>query len=265
MAGKSTVMRGTMAVALLGACGLFAPCTAARVPFIDAFMLRTFSADSPIEGLSSFAIEMTEMRCHCSPPPPLLHMHHAPKQPKEGCHVCLSFKKRVLLPRYVLEDAGADALVLVDELGKGTEVRAGTALAAAFLERLAALNCKGIFATYALSCSFPLHANMLALRAHMLHHARLPVAREPHKLSHGVHCTAECVASASDPMRQVIQALHWVVEGDLSVFEITQAPAPTAGPAARRAGAAAHEDGNTLGGPRGAPGRCKLRHLRCRH
>ncbi len=63
MAGKSTVMRGTMAVALLGACGLFAPCDAAAVPYIDAFMLRTFSADAPVEGLSSFAIEMTEMRC----------------------------------------------------------------------------------------------------------------------------------------------------------------------------------------------------------
>ncbi|EIE20036.1 hypothetical protein COCSUDRAFT_58259 [Coccomyxa subellipsoidea C-169] len=111
MAGKSTVMRGTMAVALLGACGLFAPCDAAAVPYIDAFMLRTFSADAPVEGLSSFAIEMTEMR-------------------------------------YVLEDAGADALVLVDELGKGTEVRAGAALAAAFLERLTALRCKGIFATH---------------------------------------------------------------------------------------------------------------------
>lgn len=63
MAGKSTVMRGTMSVALLGACGLFAPCEEATVPFIDAFMLRTFSADAPVEGLSSFAIEMTEMRC----------------------------------------------------------------------------------------------------------------------------------------------------------------------------------------------------------
>lgn len=62
MAGKSTVMRSTMAVALLAACGLFAPVASARVPYIDAFMLRTFSADAPIEGLSSFAIEMVEMR-----------------------------------------------------------------------------------------------------------------------------------------------------------------------------------------------------------
>ena len=49
--------------------------------------------------------------------------------------------------RYVMEDAREDALVLLDELGKGTEVAAGTALAAAFLERLAGSRCRGIFAT----------------------------------------------------------------------------------------------------------------------
>ena len=62
MAGKSTTMRSLCAVAVLAACGLYAPVTRATVPYTDAFMLRTFSADSPLEGKSSFAIEMTEMR-----------------------------------------------------------------------------------------------------------------------------------------------------------------------------------------------------------
>jgi DNA mismatch repair ATPase MutS len=62
MAGKSTLMRSTMAVAVLAACGLLAPVASAQIPYVDAFMLRTFSADAPIEGLSSFAIEMVEMR-----------------------------------------------------------------------------------------------------------------------------------------------------------------------------------------------------------
>jgi hypothetical protein len=35
---------------------------AAQVPYTDAFMLRTFSADAPLEGRSSFAVEMQEMR-----------------------------------------------------------------------------------------------------------------------------------------------------------------------------------------------------------
>lgn len=62
MAGKSTVLRSTAAVALLAAVGLHAPARSATVPYIDAFMLRNFSADSPLEGKSSFAVEMTEMR-----------------------------------------------------------------------------------------------------------------------------------------------------------------------------------------------------------
>jgi MutS domain V len=44
--------------------------------------------------------------------------------------------------RYVLEDATQDSLVLVDELGKGTEVRAGAAIAASVLETLDATGCK---------------------------------------------------------------------------------------------------------------------------
>ena len=53
------------------------------------------------------------------------------------------------LSRYVLQDAGPDALVLVDELGKGTEVHGGTAIAAVLLERLSLDGCRGIFATCA--------------------------------------------------------------------------------------------------------------------
>lgn len=49
MAGKSTVLRSTCAVALLGACGLMVPADAAEIPFTDAFMLRNFSGDSPLQ------------------------------------------------------------------------------------------------------------------------------------------------------------------------------------------------------------------------
>ncbi len=44
--------------------------------------------------------------------------------------------------RHVLSDVGGPSLVLVDELGKGTEVRAGAALAGAMLEELARIGCK---------------------------------------------------------------------------------------------------------------------------
>jgi len=128
MAGKSTILRSVAAVSLLGACGFLVPAAAGgtgtnstnngtniisgtSIPYIDGFMLRNFSADSPLEGRSAFAVEMTEMR-------------------------------------HVLEDATSQSLVLVDELGKGTEVRAGTALAAAMLEALDERKCRGVFATH---------------------------------------------------------------------------------------------------------------------
>ena len=112
MAGKSTLLRSTCAVALLGACGLAVPASSSTaVPYFDAFMLRNFSADSPLEELSSFAVEMKEMR-------------------------------------YVLTDATSQSLVLIDELGKGTEARAGAAIAATILEALDSSGCKGVFATH---------------------------------------------------------------------------------------------------------------------
>ena len=90
MAGKSTVLRSTVAVALLAACGFYAPVAAAAVPYTDAFMLRTFSADAPLEGRSSFAVEMVEMRCAWRPGPSALPGHRvfASARPKKQvvCH-----------------------------------------------------------------------------------------------------------------------------------------------------------------------------------
>ncbi len=56
------MLRSLCCVALLANCGLMVPAQAATVPFVDAFMLRNFSGDSPIDGKSSFAVEMDEMR-----------------------------------------------------------------------------------------------------------------------------------------------------------------------------------------------------------
>ena len=44
--------------------------------------------------------------------------------------------------RYVLADATQHSLVLLDELGKGTEVNAGAAIAGALLEALDRVGCK---------------------------------------------------------------------------------------------------------------------------
>jgi len=111
MAGKSTVNRVVGSVALLANCGFAAPCEAASIAEVDNICVRMTNTDSPVEGKSGFAMEMYEIRS-------------------------------------LLRDATDKSLVLVDELGRGTEYRAGTALSAAVLESLAQSGCAGLFATH---------------------------------------------------------------------------------------------------------------------
>lgn len=99
MAGKSTILRSVCAVALLSACGLYAPVQSAVVPYTDAFMLRNFSADSPLEGKSSFAVEMVEMRWGACFTASLISRHH---DDLDLCHLvarpeCLSVRVSVPL------------------------------------------------------------------------------------------------------------------------------------------------------------------------
>jgi len=53
----------------------------------------------------------------------------------------------LLSGRHVKENLTSNSLVLVDELGKGTEPNAGAAIAASFLEDLLASGCRAYFAT----------------------------------------------------------------------------------------------------------------------
>ena len=70
------------------------------------------------------------------PPPPTPHPPPAtpPTPPRPSSHV--------------LEGASASSLILIDELGKGTEAAAGAAVGGAIVERLAAAGCIGVFATW---------------------------------------------------------------------------------------------------------------------
>ncbi|KAK3264318.1 DNA mismatch repair ATPase msh1 [Cymbomonas tetramitiformis] len=121
MAGKSTIARTLLAVALLANCGLYVPARWAAVPRFDAFMVRMGASDSPAAGKSAFAVEMSEAHT-------------------------------------IIRDATAHSLVMVDELCKGTEVTVGTTLAAAILEELERTGCRGIFATHLHSLfALPLH------------------------------------------------------------------------------------------------------------
>ncbi|GAB5367450.1 hypothetical protein AAMO2058_001231100, partial [Amorphochlora amoebiformis] len=111
MAGKSTLLRSVCSVALLATAGFAVPAQSALVPSFKSIVLRSASTDSPVEGKSAFAVEMREMRA-------------------------------------VTSSAAASSLVFIDELCRGTESTAGSAIAASILRDLDAKNTRGIFSTH---------------------------------------------------------------------------------------------------------------------
>jgi len=59
-----------------------------------------------------------------------------------------TFSGQLLVCRVVLTDAGADALVLMDELGSGTDPNQGVAIARALLEALLDRGCRVAITTH---------------------------------------------------------------------------------------------------------------------
>ena len=112
MSGKSTVMRSVGAATLLAQCGLLAPVgKGSKVGSFDEIFVRGASSDVPAMGKSAFGAEMEDV-----------------KDMLEGC--------------------GQGSLVIVDELGRGTSPRDGTAIAAAVLEAMAEKKMTGFFSTH---------------------------------------------------------------------------------------------------------------------
>ncbi len=112
MAGKSTLIRSLAATTLLGSSGFMFPAKKLSIgEEIDGWFVRTGANEDPEAGLSAFAVEMTDIKI-------------------------------------ALRDATEKSFLLIDELGKGTESKAGHAIAASVLEHLAQRNIRSIFATH---------------------------------------------------------------------------------------------------------------------
>lgn len=112
MSGKSTLIRSLAAATLLSSCGFMFPARKINIAQeIDGWFIRTGASDDPEAGLSAFAVEMTDIKV-------------------------------------ALRDASNKSFLLIDELGKGTESKAGHAIAASVLEHLAARQIRSIFATH---------------------------------------------------------------------------------------------------------------------
>jgi DNA mismatch repair protein MutS len=112
MGGKSTYMRQNALIVLLAHVGSYVPADAARVGPIDRIYTRIGAGDDLAQGQSTFMVEMSETAS-------------------------------------ILHNAGAQSLVLMDEVGRGTSTYDGLALAKASAVHLASVNrAYTLFATH---------------------------------------------------------------------------------------------------------------------
>ena len=112
MAGKSTFLRQNALIAVLAQMGSFVPARAAHIGVVDRLFSRVGAADDLARGHSTFMVEMVETAA-------------------------------------ILNQAGERALVILDEIGRGTATFDGLSIAWATIEHLHESNrCRALFATH---------------------------------------------------------------------------------------------------------------------
>ncbi len=112
MGGKSTYMRQTALIVLMAHIGCYVPADSAKIGNIDRIFTRIGASDDLASGRSTFMVEMTETAT-------------------------------------ILNNATAQSLVLMDEIGRGTSTYDGLSLAYATADHLAQkISAKTLFATH---------------------------------------------------------------------------------------------------------------------
>jgi DNA mismatch repair protein MutS len=112
MAGKSTYLRQNALIVILAQMGSFVPAEAAQIGVVDRLFSRVGAADDLARGRSTFMVEMVETAA-------------------------------------ILNQAGERALVILDEIGRGTATFDGLSIAWAAVEHLHESNrCRALFATH---------------------------------------------------------------------------------------------------------------------
>ena len=112
MAGKSTFLRQNALLAILAQMGSFVPATEAHIGIVSQIFSRVGASDDLARGRSTFMVEMVETAA-------------------------------------ILNQADDRALVILDEIGRGTATYDGLSIAWATLEHLHDVNrCRALFATH---------------------------------------------------------------------------------------------------------------------
>jgi DNA mismatch repair protein MutS len=112
MSGKSTFLRQNALIAILAQMGSYVPARAAHVGLVSQLFSRVGASDDLARGRSTFMVEMVETAA-------------------------------------ILNQADDRALVILDEIGRGTATYDGLSIAWATLEHLHDVNrCRALFATH---------------------------------------------------------------------------------------------------------------------
>lgn len=112
MAGKSTFLRQNALIALLAQSGSYVPAKSAHIGIVSQLFSRVGASDDLARGRSTFMVEMVETAA-------------------------------------ILNQANDRALVILDEIGRGTATYDGLSIAWATLEHLHDVNqCRALFATH---------------------------------------------------------------------------------------------------------------------
>lgn len=210
MAGKSTFLRQNALIAVLAQSGSFVPAETCRIGVVDRLFSRVGAADDLARGRSTFMVEMVETAA-------------------------------------ILNQAGPRALVILDEIGRGTATFDGLSIAWAVIEHLHETNhCRTLFATHYHELTL-LASKLPALACHTMRvkewqgdvvflHEVAPGAADR---SYGIHVgqlaglPLEVVARAE----QVLETLESGEQGsaltrladDLPLFAAVPPPRPAAG------------------------------------
>jgi DNA mismatch repair protein MutS len=145
--GKSSLMRATGLAVLLAQAGSFVPAQSMTLCPFSSLHTRIINTDNLWMGLSSFAVEMSEMRD-------------------------------------IFQSAGPKSLVLGDELCSGTETTSATALVAAGLNGLLKRGARFLFASHPklLGVECIMHQLIIPTGSHAKEFARQPYLVRCHRI-----------------------------------------------------------------------------------